>query len=147
MQVVLRRDVSSLGNIGDTVNVAAGYARNYLIPKGLALKSNPESIKAVAIEKERLKAAIEKQKDKARIIAEKLEKVSCTILVKVGENDKLFGSVTSQDIVKHLKDEGIEISKKQVHMEKHIKELGVYKVPIKLGWSIETNLKVWVVKA
>jgi len=148
MKIILRKNIDSLGKIGDVVDVAEGYARNYLVPRNFAMKESAASRKAVEIEKNRLRAEFAKGKEVAVLLSEKLEAMSCTIAVKVGENDKLFGSVTSQDVAKQLKGEGIDISKKQIVMEdKHIKELGVYKMPVKLGWDVTAILKVWVVKA
>ncbi len=147
MKIILRKDLDSLGKIGDIMNVADGYARNYLIPKSLAAKATREGIKAVEIEKRAAMKLAEKEREKAQQLAERLEKLSCTILVKVGENDRLFGSVTNQDIARQLKEEGFSIGKKQIDLETHIKELGVYKVPVKLGSGVVADLKVWVVKA
>ena len=146
MEVILREKVENLGNVGDTIKVADGYARNYLLPKKLALKSTLEAKKIIAEEKKKKAIKEEKEKKNALSMVQKIEKISCTIARQVGEEDKLFGSVTSADIAEALKNEGIEIDKKKIELAEPIKSLGVYHIPIKLHSEVIANVKIWVVK-
>lgn len=132
MKVILIEDVKNLGSIGDTVDVKDGYARNFLFPKNLAkiaIKSNLKIIED--IKKKKIQAAVREKKE-AEAIKEKLSMISCTITVEAGEDDKLFGSVTSQDISLAFEEEGLLIDKRKILLEEPIKRLGVYHVPVKL---------------
>ncbi|MEK6647300.1 MAG: 50S ribosomal protein L9 [Candidatus Firestonebacteria bacterium] len=146
MEVILREKVENLGNTGDIIKVSDGYARNYLLPKKLALQSTLEAKKIIEEEKKRKAIKEEKEKKDALKLAERIEKISCTIPSKAGEEDKLFGSVTSSDIADALKNEGVEIDKKKIELEEPIKSLGVYSIPIKLHSEVTANAKIWVVK-
>lgn len=146
MKVILKEDIRELGNVGDVIQVADGYARNYLIPKGLAKPATEQNIQQLEHETKMREGLMQKQKKEAELFAKKLEEVSCTVIKKAGEEEKLFGSVTSQDIYESLKNEGIEIDKKKIILEEPIKALGVYKVPIKVHPEVTAELKVWVVK-
>jgi large subunit ribosomal protein L9 len=145
MQVILREPVSELGNVGDVVTVADGYARNYLLPKRLAVKANPKN----AQELEHQKRLIERYKLKVRqdaaTVAQRLESVSLTIPMMVGEQDKLFGSVTARDLEAALSQEGISISRKHFVMDEPIKSLGIYTIDVRLHPEVVGKLKVWVV--
>jgi len=147
MKVILTEDIPKLGKMGDLIQIKDGYARNYLIPRNLAVPANPQNIKALEHQKTLLKQKQNRIKREAEKLAQKIEKVSCTISKPAGEEDKLFGSVTSLDIEKSLKEEGIKIDRKKILLEEPIKTLGIYKVPIKLHPEVTANLKVWVVKA
>ena len=146
MKLILIKDVDNLGQIGDIVNVKEGYARNYLIPKQLVLEAT-EANKTV-VEKEKIK--VEQQKAESRKeaenLAQQLEKLSLTAPVQVGENDKLYGSVTAQDISDLLKKEGFDIDKRKIELPTPIKALGIYSVKIKLDTEVNATMKVWVVK-
>ena len=146
MKVILRQDFEQLGNMGDIVDVKQGYARNYLIPKGIALVANNQNLNR--LKEEQRQASFRKDRDRhnAEHLAEELGKVSLTASVKVGEEDKVFGSVTSQDIANLLKDKGHEVDKKKIHLTEPIKALGIYDVPIKLHPEVEAKVKLWVVK-
>ena len=146
MKVILREDVHSLGNAGDVIEVKNGYARNYLIPRKLAVRAEASQMKRLEHEKKVLHDKQEKQLKEARALADKINSTSCTIAVQVGEEDKLFGSVTALDIVESLSKEGVSVDKKDVHLEEPIKSLGVFTVPVKLKPEVEAKLKVWVVK-
>jgi len=146
MKVILKEEVKNLGDLGEVVNVSDGFARNYLIPKGLAEFATPENIKMLDRESKIKKDKMEKLKKEAELFAEKLEEVSCTIVKKAGEDDKLFGSVTTQDVQESLKNEGIEIDKKKITIEEPIKSLGVYKVSVKIHPEVSASVKIWVVK-
>ncbi|MEE4311674.1 MAG: 50S ribosomal protein L9 [candidate division KSB1 bacterium] len=146
MKVILRKDVEHLGNVGELLEVKPGYARNYLIPQGIALIANEKNMKR--LEEEQRQQEIKKDRDKiaAEKLSEELSKVSCTASVQVGEEDKVFGSITSQDIAELLKEKGFDVDKKKIIMEEPIKALGIYDIPIKLHTDVEAKIKVWVVK-
>ncbi len=146
MKIILRQDYERLGKFGDIVEVKDGYARNYLIPKNIAYPAKPNFIKVIEEEKKHKQFKLLKAKRQAEELAKKLESVSITISVSVGEEDKMFGSVTSQDIGKALEEQGIEIDRRKIVLEEPIKELGIYSVPIKLHPEVEAKIKVWVVK-
>ncbi len=145
MKVILKQDIEGLGNGGDLMDVKDGYARNYLIPQGLALAATAKSIKSVEHERALIASRLKKERQGAQDIAERIANTSCTIAKRVGENDRLFGSVTSKEIEEALREEGILISKRSILLENQIKELGVFEVPIKLHTDVTATLKVWVV--
>ncbi len=146
MKVILRQDMEKLGKAGDVVNVKNGYARNYLLPKEIAYEATPGNLRRFEEEKKRMMMQSEREKRNAEQLAKELEKASCTISMAVGEEDKLFGSVTSQDIADALKEKGIEIDKRKIHLEEPIKALGIYTVPVRLHPEVTAHVKVWVVK-
>jgi large subunit ribosomal protein L9 len=146
MEVILLESVKRLGERGDKVKVADGYARNYMIPNRLAIPATDAGAKIFA-EAQRQRARREhREKKDAEEIARKFEGISVHIPMEVGEDDRLFGSVTSADIAAHLKEQGIEVDKRRIHLEEPLKQLGVYNVPIKLLHEVEGKVKVWVVK-
>ena len=145
MQVILLQTVRGLGSTGDTVSVKDGFARNYLIPNQLALPSSASSAKAVDHQKRLIDSRLVVEKKKAEDDAKQLASISCTVERHVGEEDKLFGSVTTRDIAQALADEGFTLDHNQVQLEEPIKFLGVYHVPVKLHQEVETKVKVWVV--
>jgi large subunit ribosomal protein L9 len=146
VEVILLDAVPSLGGRGDTVKVKSGYARNYLFPRKLALPATLPNRRVFKEEEVILAKRDELAKNTARKSADKMADVSCTIPVQVGEEDKLYGSVTGKDIAKVLKDQGFDIDKKQVLLEEPIKQLGVYTIDIMLHREINAPIKVWVVK-
>ncbi|MSP18049.1 MAG: 50S ribosomal protein L9 [Bdellovibrionales bacterium] len=146
MKIILREDLSNLGTAGTIVNVAAGYARNYLLPRNLAIPATGTNLKEFEHEKRLLDSKRAKRLKEAETLKAKLEKISCSIAKKVGENDKLFGSVTTQDIEKAFNSEGFVIDKKDILLIDAIKALGVYTVPIRVFDEVVANTKVWVVK-
>ncbi len=146
MKVILKQDVNSIGTVGDIVTVKNGYARNYLIPKGIALEATAGNLKQIEQEKKSLEMQKNREKKAAEHAASEMNNVSVTISVSVGEEDKLFGSVTSQDIADALKEKGFEIDKRKIVLDEPIKVLGIYSVPIKLHSEVEAKVKVWVVK-
>ena len=145
MRVILKENVESLGKVGDIVKVADGFARNYLIPKGLAMESSAKNVNVLERERERIVQRAEKERQKAEIIAEKISGVTCTIARRVGEQDKLFGSVGVKDIEKALEDQGLELGKKSIVLPEPIKTLGEFPVKIKLTSGVTAELKVIVV--
>ena len=146
MEVVLMKDYENLGKALDVVSIKDGYARNYLIPQGIAVPATEGNKKRVAEAKHLAEIREEKKIKDSRELAEKIEQIPCTIPVKVGEEDKIFGSVTAQEIADFLNKEGFEIEKRQVELEEPIKQLGVYNVTITLYRTVSARLKVWVVK-
>jgi len=144
-ELILMSDVEGLGQQGTIVKVADGYARNYLIPRKLAAPVNHAALKR--LEKNRLEHETQEKKDieSAQALADTIEKISCTIPVKVGENDKLFGSVTAGEIAEALSSQNIKLDKQQIHLYEPIRELGVYTIKIKTHPQVEASLKVWVV--
>jgi large subunit ribosomal protein L9 len=145
MKVILLADVGSLGKKGETKEVKEGFARNYLFPKNLAVPATPQNLKALEQQQQALKRKESKLKAEAEKIAKKLQEISCTIPVKVGEENRLFGSVTSQHIADALSKLGFEIPKKDIELETPIKTLGTHEVRIKLHPQVSVNLKVNVV--
>jgi len=146
VKVILKQRVADLGDVGEVVTVADGYARNYLIPRDIATRADKSKVRQLEHERRMINAREEKVLKEARGLAEKIDEASCTISARAGDEDKLFGSVSEADIVQALQETGIEIDKKNVELEEHIKELGVYSVPINLGKGITARLKLWVVR-
>jgi large subunit ribosomal protein L9 len=146
MEVILRQAVENLGKPGDVVDVANGYARNYLLPRGFAYEATPGNLKRIQQEKDRLEAAESERRGAAQAIADKLEEVSLTFSARVGEDGKLFGSVTSADVAQQLEAQGFHIEKRQIDLHDPIKALGVYKVPVRLHAEVKAEIKVWVIK-
>lgn len=146
MKVVLRQDYNQLGKEGDILDVAPGYARNFLIPKNIAYIATKGNLKTLEYERKIKAIKFQKEKRKAEKLAVELEKVSVTIPVQVGEEDKIFGSVTAQMIADQLKEKGYEIDKRKIEMDEQIKTLGIYNVKIRLYQDISATIKVWVVK-
>jgi len=145
MKVILKENVESLGKAGDAVKVADGYARNYLIPKGLAVEASSWSLKALEHEKKSIMTKIESEKKKAELIVETLRGVTCTLYRRAGEQDKLFGSVTTKDIEKSLIEQGIEIDRKMIILEEPVRSLGEFPVKIKLQPGVTAEIKITVV--
>jgi large subunit ribosomal protein L9 len=146
MEIILRQAVENLGKPGDVVKVKAGYARNYLLPHGLAYEATPGNLKRIQQERDRLEAAENERRGAAQGLAEKLEQVSLTFSARVGEEGKLFGSVTSTDIAQQLESQGFHIEKRQIDLHEPIKALGVYRVPIRLHADVKPEIRVWVIK-
>jgi len=146
MKVILRQEFAQLGHIGDVIDVKEGYARNYLLPRSIAYLATPSSMQRLEEEKKQQSRGVEKEKRTSEKLAAELEKVSITIQMKVGEDEKLFGSVTSQMIAESLKETGLTIDKRHIELEESIKALGIYTVNVKLPGSVIGNVKVWVVR-
>jgi large subunit ribosomal protein L9 len=146
MKLILRQDFAQLGHVGDVVDVKDGYARNYLIPRNIAYEATASSIRQLDEEKKQHARHAEKEKFASEKVAAELEKVSITIQMKVGEEDKLFGSVTSQMIADSLKEKGLAIDKRLIDIEDSIKALGIYTVDVKLPGGVIGKVKVWVVR-
>ena len=146
MKLLLQRNVDKLGKIGDIVNVADGYGRNYLLPYGLAVELSPDNMNRFESMKRKLIALEQETKEKFQVLAKELEKASCTIIANSTEEGHLYGSVTGRDIAKQLSSEGLEVDPKCVVLPEPIKELGIYKVKVHLHSEVECEVKVWVVK-
>ncbi len=146
MKVILRKDIETLGNIGDIVDVKEGYARNFLIPRKIAYTALSGNLRALEDEKKSIARKSEKELNAAENVSTKLEKVSVTIPVQVGEEDKIFGSVTTQMIAEALKEKDFDIDKRKIEIEESIKTLGIYNVNVKLHSNINASIKVWVVR-
>ena len=146
MEVILREEIEKLGRRGDVVKVAAGYARNYLLPKRLAVAANESNKKIVEQEKQAYLRRESKEIGDANDLAKMMATVEVTIAQKAGENDQLFGSVTAQDIVAALEKAGYTIDRKKVNLTEPIKALGDYKVTVKLHREVAVELPVHVIK-
>ena len=146
MKVILTQDVKSIGSMGDVVDVKDGFARNFLFPKNLARLAVGSNLKIVEDIKKKKILAAAKEKKEAEALKEKISAFSCTISVEAGEDDKLFGSVTSQDISRAFELEGLTVEKRGIMLEEPIKKLGVYNISVKLHPEVTAEVKVWVVK-
>ena len=146
MRVILRKDHDKLGQVGAAVDVKDGYARNYLIPNGIAYPATKGNMRALEEEKKQHSRRADKEKKGSEKLAAELAKLSVTIKMKVGDDERLFGSVTSQMIADGLKEHGIEIDKRIIDLEEPIKALGIYPVPVKLPQGVAAEVKVWVVR-
>lgn len=146
MEVILRNAVDKLGHPGDIVSVSPGYARNFLLPRGMAYEATPGNLKRIAQEKSRLEALENERIAAAKAIADKLAEVSVTFAARVGEEGKLFGSVTTADIAHQLEAQGFKIEKRQIELNEPIKTLGVYRVGVRLHADVHPEIKVWVIK-
>ncbi|MBU2502778.1 MAG: 50S ribosomal protein L9 [bacterium] len=147
MDVILMKDVDDLGRMGETVKVARGYARNYLVPQGMAVLAS-DGNRSLVQEHMKLEAKRDElRKTTAEKLAAQLGELSCTITVQAGEDDRLFGSVTARDIAEALQGENVELDRRQIVLDEPIKQLGVYSVPVRLHSEVEITAKVWVVKS
>ncbi len=146
MKIILLSDVENLGESGDVIAVKPGYARNKLIPQGLALRASNRNI-AVANENKKVATAkLERENQALNILAKKLSKVEITIEVKVGDEEKMFGSITNKDIHKELIDKGFEIERNQISIKEPIKALGIYHINVKISKDITSDVKLYVIK-
>jgi large subunit ribosomal protein L9 len=146
VKVILRQNFEQLGQLGDVIEVKEGYARNYLIPKKIAYPATAGYLKTLEEEKKQVARREQKELRSAEKLATDLDKVSLTIPMKVGEEDKLFGAVTSQMIAEYLAEKGFDVDKRKIEVGDHIKALGVYSVEVKLHSNVTAKVKVWVVK-
>ena len=146
MKVILRKNYENLGEIGDIVDVKPGFARNFLIPRSIAYTATSGNVKAFEQEKIQIEKREAKELEEAQKIASELENVSISIPVKVGEEDKIFGTVTTQMIADALKEKGFDLDKRKIEITEPIKALGIYSVNVKLHPSVSTTVKTWVVR-
>ena len=145
IDVILKQKVESVGNAGDLVSVSSGYARNFLLPKNLCVLAGKEELEALKVRKEQIRKKALKEVEHLSEIAQKLSELTLKVPVKVGDNGKLFGSVTTMHLVDLLSAQGIVLDKKQVHLESPIRDLGSYSVPVNLGHSLHATLTLEVV--
>jgi len=146
MQVILKEDLDNLGKSGEVVNVKEGYGRNYLLPRGLAVVATADDVARVAHEKRVIAARAAKLSKETQAEADRLGQITVSIARAVGDEDKLFGSVTSRDIAEALAEQKVVIDAKKLHLEEPIKALGLTEVQVKLGHGVSAKIKVWVVK-
>ena len=145
VEVILKKDVVDLGHAGELVNVRPGYARNYLIPQGLALLATEGNRRRFEEERRQIEQSAEREREAARALAERIEEQSLTFNVRAGDEGRLFGSVTSADIAERLEEAGFAVDRRLIRLEEPIKELGVYDVPVRLHADVQPEVKVWVV--
>ena len=145
MKVILRKDVENLGIMGEVVTVKTGYARNYLIPREMAYTATPGAMKALEVEKKQWVKRQAQEKSAAEILAGQLSELQVSVSMKVGEEGKLYGSVTSQMIADELTLRGYNIDKRNVLIDEPIRSLGVFDVRVKLHHEVHSTLKVWVI--
>lgn len=146
MKVILKDDVEALGQAGDVVDVKPGFGRNYLIPRHLAVPATPAYMRGVEMIKKQKELRDQKKLKAAQGEKTALEAISITASVQVGEEDRVFGSVTAQNIAELLAAAGHPVDRRKIHLEEPIKELGLFTVPIKLGHEVTAEVKLWVVK-
>ena len=146
MKVILREDVPEIGQAGDTVEVKSGYGRNYLFPRNLAIPATKANLRAIGEVTKQKELRERKQRREAEVIKDKIEKLSLSMEVLVGEEDKLYGSVTNADIAELLDQEGISVDKRAIELEIPIKVLGVYTVLVKIDKDVTAELRLWVIK-
>jgi len=146
MKVVMKEDIKNVGKMGQIVDVADGFARNYLVPRGLAVEANTKNLKALEHEKKLIQEKAKKIKNSAETLSDKISTMTLMIKAKAGDEGKLFGAVTSMDIAELLKNEGIEMDKKKISLDEPIKRLGSYSVNIKIHAEISTHLNIQVVE-
>jgi large subunit ribosomal protein L9 len=146
MQVILRERLENLGNPGDIVEVKPGYARNYLIPQGLAYEATSANLRQIEREKAQREKREQETLSTARERAGTLEGISLTFTARAGQEGKLFGSITSGDIADRLAEQGVEVDRRQIELEEPIKSTGVFTVPIRLHSQVRPEIKVWVVQ-
>lgn len=145
MDIILQEDVHALGKSGEIVKVTPGYARNFLIPRGLAILATTRNVKVLEHQKRVVTQKIKKQEKKAQATKESLEALSLTIRKKAGEQDKLYGAVTAMDIEEAIGKEGYAIDRRRIDLKEPIKALGVFVIPIKLHPEVVAQVKIWVV--
>ena len=147
MDIILLEDVDSLGNVGEIVKVKPGYARNYLFAKGLAVRSSKKNRALINEKKSAIKARTLRDAKFNQDIAKKLKKTEITIEVKVGNEEKLFGSVTNKDIHKAISDKGIDVDRQSIDLSEPIKALGIYDVTVNISKELKVDIKVYVIQA
>ncbi|MDR0786916.1 MAG: 50S ribosomal protein L9 [Gemmatimonadota bacterium] len=146
MQIILKERLDNLGDIGEVVSVKPGYARNYLIPKGLAYAATPGNLKRIERERAQYEKRTAAERAEARQRAAVIEATSVTFSARAGEEGKLFGSITAADIAEKMAEQGIVIDRRQIVLDEPLKALGVFSVPVKLHADVRPEIKVWVIK-
>lgn len=146
MKVILLEGIDRLGGIGDVVTVKEGFARNFLFPKNKAKPATSGNMKALEALKKKEAAEVARQVEVARALANRISNLSLTISAQAGDEDKLFGSVTTDSVADALRDEGVTIDRKDILIEEPIKKLGVYQVAVKVHPEVKASLRIWIVK-
>lgn len=146
MKVILLEDIPAVGQTGEVVSVRDGYGRNFLFPRKLALLCTPSNLGVLEAKKKQRERQEIREKQTHQELAGRIGELSCTLTVQAGEDEKLFGAVTNQDIQQALAQEGIELDKRKIELTEPIRKLGVYHVPIRLHSDVQAQLKVWVVR-
>jgi large subunit ribosomal protein L9 len=144
LQVILREDVANLGHTGDVVKVRAGYARNYLLPRKLAVEANPKNLREFEHQKRLAMLRREARKNQWLGIKARIEALVVTVKARAGEEGKLFGSVTNQDVERALREQGVEVERRKIVMAEPIKQLGEFTIAVKLDPEVEASLKLKV---
>jgi large subunit ribosomal protein L9 len=145
MKVILKQDVDALGSAGEVVHVKNGYGRNFLIPRGMAVQATPRNIKEAEENLRQQSHKLERVKNDASALAEKLEALDIVISAKVGEENRIFGTVTTQQVAEVLASRGLDIDRRKIELDEEIRSLGVYPATIKLHADVSANVKVQVV--
>jgi large subunit ribosomal protein L9 len=146
MEVILRKTIDNVGEAGEIVKVKDGYARNFLIPRGLAYQATEDNRRRAEAEAARRAGKVASDRADAEALATRLESLELHFNAKAGEGDKLFGSITSGDIAEQVGAQGFTLDKRVIELEEPIKMIGIYKVPVRLHPEVRTELRVWVVK-
>ncbi|RJP27998.1 MAG: 50S ribosomal protein L9 [Candidatus Omnitrophota bacterium] len=146
MEVILKKDVAKVGKSGSVIKVKDGFARNFLFPHNLAVPVTDGNLKKIEEDKQRKASQMQKLKQQAQDMADRLSKLSLTVPVLTHDDDQVYGSISAVEIEKALKDEGYDVSKNQIELEEQIKTVGIYEVPVKLHPEVKTIVKIWVVK-
>lgn len=146
MKVILKEDVQGLGKAGQIINVKDGYARNFLLPRGLALVADEKNLKVLEYQKKKFEEEAKKKRQDAESIRDRLSALEITIKAKAGADDKLFGSITAKDVAEALQKEGFSIDKKQINIPEPIKRVGEHEVEVKLHSNVVAKLKINVVR-
>ena len=147
MRVILKSEVSSLGDAGDIVKVSDGYGRNYLMPRGLAIPASEGSVREAEHQKKVAEAIRRKKLGSAQTLAKQLEGTAVSIRRETGDDDKLFGSVTNRDIAAALAEEGIDIDRRSIHLDDPIRSIGLFNVPVRLHKDVNAQVRVYVIRA
>jgi large subunit ribosomal protein L9 len=146
MQVILTENLENVGQQGEIVTVARGFAQNYLIPRGMAIMADERNKHKLEHHKKMIDDKRKREMKEADAVVDRLEEISCEIPVQVGEEEKIFGTVTTSDIAEKLQEKGIEVDRRKIHLEEPIKALGVYTAEVKVAPDKVAHVKVWVVK-
>lgn len=146
MKVILSEDVRSVGKVGEVVKVKDGFARNFLIPQGKAFLATPVNIKRMEVQKKKILETKMQAKKEAEAVAEKLNKVSCTVAAEVNDLDRLYGAISESEIIRALETEGFQVDRKDIIIDKPIEELGIYEVGIQLHPEVIAKIRLWVTK-
>lgn len=146
MKVILREDVEAVGQAGQTVDVKDGYGRNFLLPRNLAIPATRANLKSIGEIGKQKTIREKKRRRAAEVVKDRIERLSLSVEVLVGEEEKLFGSVTAHEVAALMEAEGVMIDKRAIQLDEPIKALGVYTVPVKIDKDVIANLKLWVIK-